>query len=105
VVIRHDGKISPCHMLLDQPGAGTLADDLLDQVKQGQAIAVNMEQKQDCQQCAYRYYCTGGCPLETLRAAHRADTANPHCHIYRALLPAALHLEGLRLMKAHGYLH
>jgi len=63
-----------------------------------------VEAKSGCRDCTYRYYCSGGCPLETYRATGRWDVSSPNCRIYKALLPAALKLESLRLMKVHGML-
>jgi uncharacterized protein len=62
------------------------------------------DEKEGCQSCPFRFHCAGGCPLETYRATGRWDVRSPHCRIYQTLLPAALRLEGLRLMKIHGYL-
>jgi len=60
---------------------------------------ISVEEKEGCRQCPWRYWCAGGCPLETFRITGRYDVKSPNCNIYRALFPEALRLEGLRLLK------
>ncbi|MCA9930740.1 MAG: SPASM domain-containing protein, partial [Anaerolineales bacterium] len=104
LVISHTGRLSQCQMQLDHPVADTLNDDLLMPVQQGSLHNISVHEKEGCRTCAFRYRCSGGCPLETYRATGRWDVQSPNCHIYKTLYPAALRLEGLRLMKQHGCL-
>ncbi|WP_374686624.1 radical SAM protein [Promineifilum sp.] len=104
LVITHTGALAQCQMHLDRPVRADLQGDLLAAVAAGPLINLPVEQKTGCRDCALRYRCAGGCPLETFRATGRWDVQSPHCALYRALLPAVLRLEGLRLMKAHGCL-
>lgn len=104
LVITHTGALSQCPMHLGQPVQTGLEGDLLAVVAAGPLLNLPVEQKTGCRDCAFRYRCAGGCPLETFRATGRWDVQSPNCGIYRALLPAALRLEGLRLMKANGFL-
>ena len=105
LVIGHTGALAQCQMLLDQPVSLSLTDDLLAQVQAGPLHNLPVEQKEGCRTCVYRYRCSGGCPLETQRASGRWDVPSPNCRIYQTLLPHALRLEGLRLLKSHGYLN
>jgi uncharacterized protein len=61
-------------------------------------------EKPECQDCKWRYWCAGGCPLQAYYA-HGAYTAkSPNCGIYKALLPELLQLEALRLKNiAHDF--
>lgn len=104
LVITHEGKVAQCHMLLDHPDAPPMSDDLLAQVKHGPIQMVSVDEKSICSTCQYRYFCAGGCPLETYRTTGRWDVPHPSCRVYKTLLPVALRLEGLRLLKKHGYL-
>ena len=54
--------------------------------------------------CEWKYFCTGGCPLESYRATGRYDVKSPNCNIYKTIFPEALRLEGLRLLKEAGEL-
>lgn len=104
IVISHTGQIAQCQMQLDQPVSADLGDDVLKLVAAGPLHNLSVETKTGCRDCTYRYYCSGGCPLETYRATGRWDVSSPNCRIYQALLPEALRLESLRLMKVHGLL-
>jgi uncharacterized protein len=86
LVVDQQGKIAQCQMQLHNSQLNVI-----------QNLAV--EEKTKCNQCLYRYRCSGGCPLETFRAHGRWDMPSPNCHIYQALYPEALRLEGLRLIK------
>lgn len=105
VVITHTGQLAQCQMHLNTPIAPSLDSDLIPLIAAGPLHNVTVEQKEGCRGCEYRYRCSGGCPLETYRATGRWDVQSPNCRIYKTLLPAALRLEGLRLMKANGYWH
>lgn len=105
LVITHTGALSQCPMHLSQPVVDNLHGDLLATAAAGPLLNLPVEQKTGCRDCSFRYRCAGGCPLETFRATGRWDVQSPNCGLYRALLPAVLRLEGLRLMKVNGYLH
>jgi uncharacterized protein len=103
LVITHDGALAQCQMHLGQPVQADLEGDLLAAVAGGPVLNLPVAQKAGCRDCAFRYRCAGGCPLETFRATGRWDVRSPNCAIYTALLPQVWRLEGLRLMKLHGY--
>jgi uncharacterized protein len=105
VVITHTGQIAQCQMHLDTPLVSAFDGDLIPLVASGPLQNVSVDQKEGCRECEYRYRCSGGCPLETYRTTGRWDVQSPNCHIYKTLLPEALRLEGLRLLKVHGYLN
>lgn len=104
VVITHEGKLAQCQMHLDAPVSEALDDNLLHLTASGPIHNLPVDEKEGCRDCTYRYRCTGGCALETFRATGRWDIRSPHCHIYKTLYPQAMRLEGLRLLKMHGYL-
>jgi uncharacterized protein len=103
VVITHTGQLAQCQMHLDEPVDAALPRDLLPMVAAGPLRNISVDDKEGCRSCEFRYRCSGGCPLETYRATGRWDVQSPNCRIYKTLYPAALRLEGLRLMKLHGY--
>lgn len=104
LVITHTGKLAQCQMHLDQPVQGHTNGNLLPVVVAGPLRNLSVDEKAGCRDCSFRYRCSGGCPLETYRATGRWDVQSPNCHIYKTLMPQAFRLEGLRLMKANGYL-
>ncbi len=63
------------------------------------ALNLAVEEKEGCRNRAWRYSCSGGCTIATFRATGRYDIKSPNCNIYKAIYPAALKLEGFRLLK------
>ncbi|MBE7551039.1 MAG: SPASM domain-containing protein [Anaerolineales bacterium] len=104
MVFTHTGQVAQCQMHLGEGKPLNGAHDPLELVAHGSIPVISVDDKEGCRECAWRYRCAGGCPLETYRAAGRFDVQSPHCSIYRALFPEALKLEGLRLMRLEGYL-
>jgi uncharacterized protein len=101
LAITQRGGIAPCHMTQEQVVA-TVADAnplrvLWNDRKGLQNLPV--EERAGCQECTWRYWCGGGCPLLTYRMTGRYDRKSPNCHIYQALFPDVLQLEALRLLR------
>ena len=105
LVITHTGALAQCQMHLDAPVQADLDGDLLAAVAGGPLLNLPVAEKEGCRDCAFRHQCAGGCPLETFRATGRWDVRSPNCNLYTTLLPRVWRLEGLRLMKANGYLN
>jgi len=101
VVIDHEGKVAKCHMEIERTLGDVFHDDPLQLVRQDTRSTLNLlvEDKEGCRDCAWRYWCSGGCPVATFRATGRYDIKSPNCAIYKAIYPEALRLEGLRLLK------
>ena len=100
VVIDQRGDVAKCHMEIEQT-LGSVADgDPLSLVRSTRGTVLNLlvDEKEGCRDCTWRYWCSGGCSLATFRATGRFDVKSPNCNIYKAIYPAALRLEGLRLM-------
>lgn len=103
VVVSHEGKLAQCQMHLSQTiGDIETSKPILPILSAGPIQNLSVEQKEGCRDCNFRYLCTGGCPLETYRATGRWDVQSPNCGIYKALLPEAIRLEGLRILKVQG---
>jgi uncharacterized protein len=102
LVIDQRGGVAKCHMEIERTlGDVVRDDDPLRLVRQDLALVQNLpvDQKEGCRECAWRYGCSGGCPVATFRATGRYDIKSPNCRIYKAIYPAALKLEGLRILK------
>ena len=102
LVIDTRGRVARCQMEMGRPVSDVWADDPLSAVRADERGFQNrpVERREVCRSCTWRHWCAGGCPL----LAHRSgqDDRSPYCQVYRALLPAALRLEGLRLLKQHA---
>jgi uncharacterized protein len=101
LVIDHHGRIAQCQMTMHRPITDIWADDPLAALRSmpGGIPGLSVNEKEGCAECEWRYWCAGGCPLETFRATGRYDTRSPYCTIYRTLIPEVLRLEGLRIVK------
>ncbi|SRR5579884_2642377 len=101
LVIDQHGGIAKCHTEIRHTLTSVDADDPLGIIQQDRSGFQNLatNEKEGCKTCMWRYWCTGGCPLVTYQATGRNDVRSPNCHIYQALFPDALRLEGLRLLK------
>ena len=102
VVITHEGTVAQCQMELAHAAPFEATTDLIPLVASGAIHNISVDEKAGCRDCEWRYRCTGGCPLMTLRATGRVDIKSPNCGIYQALYPSALRLEGLRILHVHG---
>jgi len=101
VVIDQKGGVASCHMEIEKTLGDVFRDDPLELVRHSPLRTLNIisDEKEGCRDCPWRYWCTGGCSVATFRATGRFDIKSPNCHIYKAIYPAALRLEGLRLLK------
>ena len=100
LVINQRGEIAKCQADITRAVTTIQADDPLHEIRNDQSgmQAVDVDAKEGCRSCSWRYWCAGGCPLVTYRATGRNDIRSPNCAIYKALYPEALRLEALRLL-------
>jgi len=101
LVIDHRGRVAKCQMDISNTVTTIHDPDPLARVRESSDGIRNLsvEDKAECRDCQWRYWCAGGCPLQAYRATGRYDAKSPHCAIYRALYPEVIRLEGLRLLK------
>lgn len=101
LVVDQNGLIARCHADIKRTVTSAEAEDPLAVIQHERDGFQNLavDDKEGCKSCEWRYWCTGGCPLMTYRATGRNDVKSPNCNIYKALFPAALRLEALRLLK------
>jgi len=101
LVFNQLGEISKCHMQMKLPITTAKAHDPLAIIRADslgvQNVSVN--EKEECNKCEWKYWCSGGCPMVTYRATGRYDVKSPNCNIYKSLYPEVVFLEGLRLLK------
>ena len=101
LVIDPRGRVARCQMTMSQLVTDVWADDPL-QAARGWRDGfqnVPVDEKEGCQDCTWRYWCAGGCPLLAYRTTGHSDVSSPYCSVYKALYPDVLQLEGLRLLK------
>jgi uncharacterized protein len=98
------GNISKCQMQMNRPVTTVHAEDPLKLIRQDNAGIQNLkaDDKDECRSCQWKYWCAGGCPLETYRITGRYDAKSPNCEIYKALYPHIIRLEAQRLLKTEN---
>lgn len=101
LVIDQHGGIARCHTEIQRTVTSVDVADPLRVIQNTHDDFENIpvDQKEGCNTCTWRYWCTGGCPLVTYRTTGRNNVRSPNCSIYQALFPEALRLEALRLLK------
>ncbi len=100
VVIDQRGGVAKCHMEIERTLGDVFDDDPLRLVADDRTGAeLDVDEKEGCRDCTWRYWCSGGCAVATFRATGRYDVKSPNCNIYSAIYPQALRLEALRLLK------
>jgi uncharacterized protein len=101
LVIDHQGRVAKCQMDMANTVTTIYDPDPLANVRESSVGIRNLsvEDKAECRDCQWRYWCAGGCPLQAYRATGRYNAKSPNCAIYRALYPEVIRLEGLRLLK------
>lgn len=101
LVINQRGEIAKCQADITRTVTTIEAEDPLQEIRSERAgmQAIDVDQKEGCSTCTWRYWCGGGCPLVTYRMTGRNDIRSPNCAIYKALFPEAVRLEALRLLK------
>jgi uncharacterized protein len=94
------GRVSKCQMQMDQSVTDLHADDPLALVRADTVGIQNfsVEDRENCRECQWRYWCGGGCPMEIFARTGSYSAKSPHCEIYKALYPEIMRLEGLRLL-------
>jgi uncharacterized protein len=105
LVIDHLGRVASCQMEIAHTITTIEHEDPLSILRQNHSGLQNLPvtEKEGCRDCAWKYWCTGGCPLATFRATGRYDVQSPNCGIYQALYPDVIRLEGLRLLYWHHH--
>lgn len=95
------GHVAFCQMQLDKSITSFEAADPLQDLHTSTYGFTNpsVDVKSDCQDCRWKYYCAGGCPIQSYQMNGSFHAKSPNCNIYRALFPEVLRLETLRLAK------
>ena len=101
LVFDPQGCVAKCQMDISNTITDVSEPDPLLSIRESNEGIQNLivEEKDECCDCQWRYWCAGGCPLQTYRITSRYDLKSPNCNIYKALYPEVIRLEGLRLLR------
>jgi uncharacterized protein len=100
LVIDQRGGVARCQSAIQQTITTIDDDNPLAQVRayRKDFQVLDVDRKEGCCTCNWRYWCGGGCAVLTYRFTGRNDIRSPNCGIYKALFPEVLRLEALRLL-------
>lgn len=101
VVIDQNGHVAKCHMEIGDTLGHVRSIDPVAAIRQDGVGIRNLlvDEKEGCRDCTWKHWCSGGCSVATFRATGRFDLRSPNCNIYKSIYPAALRLEGLRVLR------
>jgi uncharacterized protein len=100
MVVNQKGQVAHCQMEIERAITDVHAEDPLTAIRNSnQFHNIPVDEKEGCRDCTWKYWCAGGCSLMTYRATGRWDVKSPYCHVYQALFPDVVKLEGKRVLK------
>ncbi len=99
LVFNVDGSISKCQMQMDKPVATYHDKDPIAKIQADTQFvrSFDVDSIHECQECYIRYYCKGGCPLETFNRIGHYQVKSPHCNIYKNIFGDLMRLKGKQL--------
>lgn len=101
LVFDTDGNVAKCQMALKEAVAKVSDNNIVETIRSSKVSVQNVSvlDKPGCRSCRWRYVCAGGCPLAAFKSSGTYQSRSPYCELYQILLPQAIRLEGLRLLK------
>jgi uncharacterized protein len=101
MVFDPQGRISKCQMDMAHPVTDCNDSDPLGTLRASTSGLRSpiVDEKTECRECQWRYWCGGGCPVLTHRATGNYYAKSPNCTIYSSLFPEVIRLESLRREK------
>jgi uncharacterized protein len=102
MVIGPLGRVFLCQQEMRHPVTSIYETDILTKLANSKLVEnPTVDTKENCADCQWRYWCAGGCPVLSTYINGTSKVSSPFCEVYRAIIPKAVRLEGLRLLK-HG---
>ena len=94
------GEIAKCQMEMHNIVANYQDNDPIKKIQEDTKFvkSYDVDEIEECNECDIRYFCTGGCPMQTYYSVGRYNQKSPNCNIYKAIYPALLRLEGIRIL-------
>lgn len=98
VAITPEGDIYPCHQFVGNPDykLGSLSEGTFNMELSGRFAALNIDTREECQNCWARFYCSGGCSASNFTV--NGDIKRPHrvgCALERKRLECAIALKAV----------
>jgi uncharacterized protein len=106
LAVGHDGKFSACQAALHHPDTQALTgENLFDQARgqvQFDRAFARTQGNVECNRCAHKANCAGGCPLLLYRRAGDVEGRSPYCEVFRTVIPRMLRVAALELLLAES---
>ena len=98
LVFNVDGSIAKCQMQINKQVTSYKDKNPIVKIQQDDKFvkSFDIDTIDECKECYIRYYCKGGCPLETFNHTSSYRAKSPHCNIYKAIFPKLLRLKGIQ---------
>lgn len=95
------GEISKCQMQMDKTVSSYKSENPIQDIQEDKKFvrSFDVDDIEECKTCEIRYFCTGGCPMETYNKTGHYNVKSPNCNIYKTIYPELLKLEALRLLR------
>jgi len=99
LVFNVDGSIAKCQMQINKPVATYQDSDPVAKIQEDTELvrSFDIDTIDECKECYIRYYCKGGCPLETFNHTGKYNAKSPHCNIYKEVFKGLMRLKGKQL--------
>ena len=90
--------VHKCPMDLEHVVCSSTDTDPLNKIRSDTQGLINLSfhEKLTCQDCQWRYWCAGGCPVAAFNTYQRYDIGSPYCQVYQSIFPEILRLESIR---------
>jgi uncharacterized protein len=97
-----DGSVLPCHMLTGYNLPG-IPLQMLESPRFDDFPNPQIDQRNGCNICEWRYWCAGGCPVHAKNIMGISNVSSPYCSVYKAIYPELVRLQALQLLQADIY--
>lgn len=94
-----DGSVLPCHMLTGYNLPG-IPLQMLESPRFDDFPNPQIDQRNGCNTCEWRYWCAGGCPIHAKNIMGTSNVSSPYCSVYKAIYPELVRLQALQLLQA-----
>jgi len=101
LVINPLGNVYKCQMIMNSPVTTIYSNDPLAHVIKNDNQIQNkiVDEKNLCSACKWKYWCTGGCPLNAQISNKGKELQPAYCNLYKSIIPEIIRLEALRILK------
>ena len=84
ISIMSDGSIMPCHMFFEKQFSlgNALTDDISHLLSKSNRPFFDLDRKEKCRSCEYKYICGGGCLFRSYVSTGKLEGTDPLCSLY-----------------------